>query len=216
MKTSRGYQVVCLFILWGLYSGWWWWWGRKSTQSIVWVDAQGLYASHNFCISHAVDYAMELFTDEFSVIETVSLRPLENVYECFFYAEKFDVSVVTAARGTKDRMEGFDPVLQLLPFGVYSLRIASDKMWSREKDYQITFNARKSFSKVGEGLTFKIYREKSTLKRNWYAFVHMSPSQCGKAFFCTNNLRDLHTLRIQAIHWKTHNLNCAGRTTSKR
>lgn len=203
---------MCWFILWWLY-----WWGRRSPiQSSVWVDAQGLYASHNFCISNAVDYAMELFKDEFSVIETVSLRPLENVYECFFYAEKFDVSVVTATQGTKGRMESFDPVLQLLPFGVYSLRISSDKMWSREMDYQVTFNARKSFSKVGEGLTFKMFRDKSTLKRNWYAFVHMSPSQCGKAFFCTNNLRDLHTLRIQAIHWKTHTLNCAGKTTSKR
>lgn len=182
-----------------------------------WVAGQGLYSSHNFCISHAVDYDMELFVDEFAVRETIHLRPVENVYECYFYAEKFDVTMVTASRGSiESPMEELDPVLQLLPMGVYSLRINNDKLWSNQEDYRVTFQAKKSFSKVGEGLTFKVYRERSTFKRSWYAFVHMSPSQCGKAFFCTNNLKDLHTLRIQAKHWKTHNLNCAGTTTTKQ
>lgn len=181
------------------------------------VNAHGLYASHNFCISHKVRYDMELFPDEFSVFERIWLRPLENVYECYIHAEKFEVIEVRAAVGRNQTgMVMFDPVLQLLPYGIYSIRRSSDKMWSYEEEYMLEFSATKYFSKVGEGLTFKMYRERSTFKRSWYAFVHMSPSQCGKAFFCTNNLKDLHSLRIQAVHWKTHNLNCAGTTTTKR
>lgn len=157
------YFIGAVLVVLLLGNGTWW----RGKEKFTWVDAHGLYSSHNFCISNAVDYTMELFADEFSVDETIGLRPLENVFECYFYAEKFDVHMVTARRGNKEQqtMEEFDPELQLLPFGVYSLRIANDKLWSHEMDYTVTFNARKSFSKVGEGLTFKVYRERSTFKR---------------------------------------------------
>lgn len=163
-------RCICLSLHWLLFSG-----GLTllvllnfpvNLKHPTWVSAQGLYASHNFCISHEVDYKMELFADEFTVNETIILRPLENLYECYVHAEKFDVNEITAASGQWGKqMENFEPILQLLPHGVYSVRRTMDRMWSLEEDYRITFTAKKSFSKVGEGLTFKIYRDMATFKR---------------------------------------------------
>lgn len=128
----------------------------------TWVDAQNVYTSHNLCISHRLDYLMELHRDDFSIMETITMRPVYKVFECFFYAEKFDVNFITARhKGTQD----IDPILQQLPNYVYSIRLKNHAMWTDDSDYEVTFSGRKSFTKAGEGLIFKAYRERATFKK---------------------------------------------------
>lgn len=131
----------------------------------AWVDSQDLYLSHNLCISHEVDYKMELFVDSFTVNETVILRPADYVLTCYFHGEKFEVHKIGTEMRVNSSWTEWYPLLQLREMGVYSLESSDMKRFDKGKDYRVTFEARKSFHKVGEGLTFKVYRERSTFKR---------------------------------------------------
>lgn len=189
---------------------------ERSPTEHGFVEARGLYSSSNLCVTHEVEYAMELFADVLTVNQTLLLRTVNSIVYCFLYAQGFEVNNITAVLKGDERKSQFYPLLQKLNHGVYEIKRSHELRWDRDKDFLIKISAQKSLARVREGLTFKVYRERSTLKRNWYALVHMGPSQCGKAFFCTNNLRDFHTLRLEVIHWNSHQLNCAGITTAKR
>lgn len=192
---------------------------ERSPRDHGFVEARGLYASSNLCVTHEVEYAMELFADVLTVNQTLLMRTLSSIVYCFLHAQGFEVNNLTAVQlgtGNKEKNLQFFPLLQKLNHGIYEMKRSHELRWNQDEDFLIKISAQKSLARVREGLTFKVYRERSTLKRNWYALVHMGPSQCGKAFFCTNNLRDFHTLRLEVIHWNSHQLNCAGVTTAKR